>query len=191
MTRVADILAATTTRTNVSLEMLGDTMKYLGQAEGLNVTLEQSAALAGLLGNIGIQGSQAGTTLRAMLNRLSAPAKAGQKAMEEIGLQTADSAGNMRPITDLLDDIFQKTAKMGNVKRASLLKQIFGDEAGSGMAELVNQQGGGAIRKLIAELKNAAGENSRAARIMEDNIQGDLLNLESGWEELWIDQKSQ
>lgn len=186
MTRVTDVLAATTTRTNVSLEMLGDTMKYLGQAEGLKVTLEESAALAGLLGNIGIQGSQAGTTLRAMLNRLSAPAKAGQKAMEEIGLQAADSAGNLRPITEVLDEIFKKTAGMGNVKRASILKHIFGDEAGSGMAELINQQGSGALRKLINELHKATGESSKAARILEDNIQGDLLNLESGWEELWI-----
>lgn len=186
MKRVADVLATVSSSANVQLEMLGDTMKYLGQAEGLNVTLEQSAVLAGLLGNIGIQGSQAGTTLRAMLNRLSAPAKSGKKAMEEIGLTVADAAGNMRPITDILDDIFDKTKSLGNVKRAELLKHIFGDEAGSGMSELVNQQGAGHVRKMLAALEKSAGESSRAARVMEDNIGGDLLNLESAREEFMI-----
>lgn len=186
MKRVADVLSATSTRTNVDLGMLGESMKYLGQAEGLNVTLEQSAALAGLLGNIGIQGSQAGTTLRAMLNRLSGPIGAGKKAIEEIGLQVEDSAGNMRPITDLLDEIYNKTASMGNVKRSSLLKQIFGEEAGSGMSELISQQGAGAIGELIKQLKNSTGEAAQAARIMEDNIGGDLKNLESSWEDLGI-----
>lgn len=184
--RVADVLSATSTRTNVDLGMLGESMKYLGQAEGLNVTLEQSAALAGLLGNIGIQGSQAGTTLRAMLNRLSGAIGAGKKAIEEIGLQVEDSAGNMRPITDLLDEIYNKTASMGNVKRSSLLKQIFGEEAGSGMSELISQQGSGAIGELIKQLKGSAGEAAQAARIMENNIGGDLKNLESSWEDLGI-----
>lgn len=186
MRRVGDVLATISNSANVQLEMLGDTMKYLGNASGLGVSLEESAVLAGLLGNIGIQGSQAGTTLRAMLNRLSAPAKAGQNAMKEIGLTVADATGNMRPITEILDDIFDKTKSLGNVKRAELLKHIFGEEAGSGMAELVEKQGTGQVRKLLDALKKSSGESSRAARIMEDNIDGDLKNLESAREELMI-----
>lgn len=186
MSRVADVLSATASRANVDLEMLGDTMKYLGQAEGLNVSLEQSAALAGLLGNIGIQGGQAGTTLRAMLNRLSSPMAAGKKAMAEIGLNVEDDNGNLRNITELLDDIFNKTEKLGNVKRADLLKKIFGSEAGSGMAELVSKMGTGAVGELLTELKNAKGENSRMARTREDNIGGDLKGLRSAWDDIGI-----
>ncbi len=74
MGRVGDVLTATTTRANVDLEMLGESMKYVApQARAMNMSLEQSAAMAGLLGNVGIQGSQAGTTLRAMVTRLAAP----------------------------------------------------------------------------------------------------------------------
>lgn len=170
----------------LDLEMLGETMKYLGQAEGLDVSIEQAAAMAGLLGNIGIQGSMAGTTMRAMLNRLSAPRGDAVKAMDALGLNVADSEGNMRAITDLLDDVAWATAKMGNVEQASYLKRIFGEEAGSGMAELVRQQGSGALLSLIKELKNAQGENSEMARVREDNIGGELKNLRSAWEEVGI-----
>lgn len=186
MQRVADILSGVSARANVDLEMLGDTMKYLGKAEGLNMSLEQTAAMAGVLGNIGIQSSQAGTTMRAMLDRITAPAAAGAKAMKALGLQVKDASGNMRDMPDIIADVAKATAKMGNVDQAKYLKDIFGAEAGSGMAELVAQQGTGALSKLIEELYNVQGENSRMAATRADNIDGDLKGLASAWEEIGI-----
>ena len=110
--------------------MLGDTMKYLGKAEGLNMSLEQTAAMAGVLGNIGIQSSQAGTTMRAMLDRITAPAAAGAKAMAALGLEVKDAAGNMRDMPAIIADVASATSKMGNVDQAKYLKDIFGAEAG-------------------------------------------------------------
>lgn len=186
MQRVADVLSGVSARANVDLEMLGDTMKYLGKAEGLGLSLEESAAMAGILGNIGIQSSQAGTTMRAMLDRLSAPATSGAKAMKALGLNVKDAAGNMRGLPDIIADVAKATEKMGNVDQAKYLKDIFGAEAGSGMAELVAQQGTGALTKLIDELYNVQGENSRMAATRADNIDGDLKSLFSAWEEIGI-----
>lgn len=186
MRRVSDVLTATTTRANVNLEMLGDTMKYLGQAEGLKMSLEQAAAMAGLLGNIGIQGSMAGTTMRAMLTRLSAPTGAAADAIEELGIKVADSKGNLRQIPDILLDISKATQKMGNTKRTKYLKEIFGEEPGSGMAELINQQGTKGISKFVNILKNVKGENAKVAKIMGDNIAGDIKAANSAWEEIGI-----
>lgn len=186
MGRVADVLSAVSARANVDLEMLGETMKYLGQAEGLDVSLEEAAAMAGLLGNIGIQSSQAGTTMRAMLNRLSAPAKEGAKAMKALGLEVTDANGDMLKMPDILESVAQATESMGNAERAAHFKSIFGAEAGSGMAELVKQQGMGALVALITELEDATGENSRMAATRADNIEGDLKGLHSAWEEVGI-----
>ncbi|MGM0563665.1 MAG: phage tail tape measure protein [Pseudomonadota bacterium] len=182
MKRVADVLSGTAARANVDLEMLGETMKYLGQAEGLNVSIEQGAALAGLLGNIGIQGSMAGTTLRAMLNRLSAPSKKAKAAIEDLKLEISDDDGNMRGITEILEDVDKATQKMGNVERAAYLKEIFGARAGSGMAELLQQQGSGALASLIEQLREAKGESQRMFDVMKDNQSGDIKALASAWE---------
>lgn len=186
MARVADILSGTASRANVDLEMLGDTMKYLGGAEDLNLTMEQAAAMAGMLGNIGIQGSQAGTTMRTMMNRLTNPAAKGAAAIEDIGLQVADANGNMRALPEILRDISTATAELGNVERKATLQDIFGAEAGSGMAELVAQMGDGALDELIQSLGESYGENAEMARTMADNIGGDLKNLRSAWEEIGI-----
>ncbi|MDF2073180.1 phage tail tape measure protein [Pseudomonas mendocina] len=186
ITRVTDLLSGTAARANVNLEMLGETMKYMGSAEGLGLTLEQAAAMSGLLGNIGIQSSQAGTTMRAMLNRLSAPVGAATKSIAALGLQIANAEGNMRDIPDLLGEIARKTKDMGNVERAAHLKAIFGEEAGSGMAELISQKGLGGLDKLLQELMQVQGENVRMASTMADNISGDLKGLRSAWEEVGI-----
>lgn len=186
ITRVTDVLSGAAARANVDLEMLGDTMKYMGSAEGLGLSLEQAATMAGLLGNIGVQGSQAGTTMRAMLNRLTAPAKAAQDSIETLGLKVGDSAGNMRALPDILQDVATATAKMGNIERAAHMKNIFGEEAGSGMAELIAKQGTGALTKLLGELQNVAGENAKMAATRADNIDGDLKGLRSAWEEVGI-----
>lgn len=186
ITRVADLLSGTAARANVNLEMLGETMKYMGSAEGLGLTLEQAAAMSGLLGNIGIQSSQAGTTMRAMLNRLSAPVGAAKKSIAALGLEIANAEGNMRDIPDLLGEIARKTKDMGNVERAAHLKAIFGDEAGSGMAELISQKGLGGLDTLLQELMQVQGESGRMASTMADNVSGDLKNLRSAWDEVGI-----
>ena len=186
MARVADILSGTASRANVDLEMLGETMKYLGGAEDLKLTMEQAAAMSGILGNIGIQGSQAGTTMRAMMNRLTNPAAKGAAAIENIGLQISDANGNMRAMPEILRDISQATADLGNVERKAIMQDIFGVEAGSGMAELVDAMGGGQLDEIINALGENMGENARMAETMADNIGGDLKNLRSAWEEVGI-----
>ncbi|MGQ7261190.1 phage tail tape measure protein [Vreelandella sp. V005] len=186
MARVGDILSGTASRANVSLEMLGDTMKYLGGSEDLDLTMEQAAAMAGLMGNIGIQGSMAGTAMRAMANRLTDPAKEGREAMEALGLQVADTSGNMRAMPDILRDLNNATRDLGNVERRAMLSKIFGAEAGSGMTELVNGMSDGMLDELINALQHNAGENARMAEVMADNVGGDLKNLRSAWEEVGI-----
>lgn len=186
ITRVADVLSGTAARANVNLEMLGQTMKYLGGAEDLKFSLEQAATMSGLLGNIGIQGSQAGTALRAMMNRLSAPVGKGADAIDELQIIIADANGNMRDLPDILRDINKATREMGSVQRKATLTHIFGEEAGSGMSELVSQMSGGSLDKLLEQLKNVQGENAGMAKTLADNIGGDLKGMRSAWEEIGI-----
>ncbi|WP_227369845.1 phage tail tape measure protein [Halomonas sp. M20] len=187
MGRLADVITATTTRANVDLEMLGESMKYVApQARAMGLSLEEAAAMAGLLGNVGIQGSQAGTTLRAMMTRLAAPTGKAAGALEALGVNGKDAEGNLRNVPKILADVARATERMGNADRAEYLKNIFGEEPGAGMAELIAQQGAAGVEQFVEILTNAAGENARVAKVMADNIQGDLLGLNSAWQEIGI-----
>ncbi|HEI9808134.1 TPA: phage tail tape measure protein [Proteus mirabilis] len=187
MGRVSDVLVGAFTRSNTSLTMLGDTMKYVAPvASGLGVDLETAAAATGKLGDAGIQGSMAGTSLRAILGRLAEPPKMAAKALEELGIKTRDAKGNLRDFPELLAELDKKTAKMGNAQRAGFFKHIAGEEAFSALSVLAEQAGKGELQTLVADLKQAKGEAQKVAGTMTDNLSGDMKNLQSAWEDLGI-----
>ena len=69
-----DVYAYALTNANVNLESLGETMKYAAPiASAFGASMEETAAMAGIMANAGIKASQAGTTLRAGLIRLAGP----------------------------------------------------------------------------------------------------------------------
>lgn len=185
MGKVADILVTAFTTSNTSLEMLGETMKYVGPvAASAGMGLEEAAAMAGLLGNVGIQSSQAGTTLRAMLLRIAAPAGPAAAAMKELGLETRDAAGNVLGITDILGDVAKATEKLGSAERLTFLKDIFGQEAASGISELIDQAGADGLINQINTVRNNSGSSKKTANVMGDNLQGDLAQMSSAFSEV-------
>ena len=65
LARTNDILVNTFTTSNTNLSMLGDTMKYVAPiAATLGIEVAEVAAMAGKLGDAGIQGEMAGTAMR-------------------------------------------------------------------------------------------------------------------------------
>lgn len=187
MNHIADVLTLTFTSSNVNLEMLGESMKYVGPlAAKTGQSFESMAAMVGLLGNVGIKGSQSGTALRAMLNRLSGPTKAATKQLNKLSVKTKDAKGNLRALPDILADIAKKTKKMGSADQLAILKDIFGEEAATAAAELIKQAGEKNIREFDKKLKEANGTAQKVAETMSDNLMGDLKGLDSAREALGI-----
>ncbi|HAW2298895.1 TPA: phage tail tape measure protein [Escherichia coli] len=187
MDRVGDTLTAAFTRTNTDLRALGETMKYAGPVAGkLGISLEQAAAMAGVLANMGIRGSDAGTAMRASLARLASPPKAAAEALKELGVAVSDANGKMRPMEDVLADLYKATRKYGEVDRVSFFKDIAGEEAFTSFMALVDAAGDGSLPKLRKELEGARGEAERTAKVMANNLDGDLKSLSSAWEGLRI-----
>jgi TP901 family phage tail tape measure protein len=192
MGKLGDVLVGTFTRSNTNLQMLGETMKYAApMAKTYGVELEVAAAMAGKLGDAGLQGSMGGTSLSTIMNRLAAPPTAARKALEELQIQTADAHGNLRPLPDILKEIYDKTQAMGTAKKGGLFKVIAGEEAVKGMAQLVDQAGIGELQKLIATLRETQGEAKKTANIMSDNLKGDLTALSSAWADFGIELEEQ
>ncbi len=187
MDRVSDVLASTFTNSNTDLEMLGDTLKYVASAvaevKKTNAGIEEVGALAGLLGDAGIQASMAGTTLRAIYTRISKNS-AALKALKELKITTTDALGNLRPLPEILAEIAKKTEGMGNAKRLGMFIDIAGKNAGTGMARLVKEGGSGAIEKFIKVLKASKGTAAKIAESLDDNLAGDIIKMSSAWDGL-------
>ncbi|WP_336931156.1 phage tail tape measure protein [Acinetobacter tandoii] len=196
ITRVNDVFVQATNATATSVGGLGETMKYVAPvAKQYGASIEQVTAMTGLLGNNNILDTQAGTSLRGIMLRLAAPPKAAQKALDKLGVQTADTKGNLRDLSDVLDDLRVKTSKMGSEERLAILSDISGTEAASAMAVLVDQTGivdektgkvVNKIKQLTTELENSKGAAAEAAKILKDNLAGDIENMGGEWQDLSI-----
>lgn len=187
MGSVADTLTKVFTTSNVNLEMLGNTMSYVGPvARAAGVDLETTAAMAGLLGNVGIQGEKGGTAMRAMLLRLSAPTGGAAKMLDKLKVKTRDAQGNVRNVMEVLADLAKQTEKMGSAQKLEALKTIFGEEPAAAMTELLSQAGSGGILEYLNKVRDSAGAAGKTAGIMADNLTGDLDEMSSTWEDVRI-----
>jgi len=187
MSRVGDVLSKTFTSSNVTLEMLGETMKYVAPAAAsAGASIEEVAAMAGLLGNVGIQASQAGTALRMAFIRLAKPPRMAKDAMDELGLSIKDAQGNMRSMPDILQEIALKTQDLGQADKLALMTKLFGTEAASAMIELSKQAGSGALDKYVKQLQQAHGITQKMAKQMGETTHGALKQLGSALESVAI-----
>lgn len=187
MGRVGDVLSATFTTSNTTLQMLGDTLKYAAPvASSAGASIEQVAAMAGLLGNVGIQGSMAGTALRAAFLRLAAPPKVAADALASLGVEVKGLDGNLRSVPELLQELAQATEGLGSADRAEAIKQIFGEEASAGLTELLKQAGSGALDSYIQQLEQAKGTADTMAKKMSATTAGSLKRLGSALESVAI-----
>ncbi|HEI8461990.1 TPA: phage tail tape measure protein [Morganella morganii] len=196
MKRVADVLTFGFTSSNTDLRKLGETMKYVGPAaQTAGQDFESMVAAVGMLGNVGIQGSQAGTSLSGALTRLAAQPKQAREALKELGVSVTDASGRMRELPLILADMekaFQRKGinGVGNAKKMAFIKDIFGQYAFSAIAELLDKQGDinpeERIEAYANRLKKSEGTAGTVAKTMADNLRGDVQNAISAWEEIGI-----
>lgn len=185
--RTMDVLARASQRSNTNVQLLGESMKFAAPlAKQAGVELEEVTAAAGKLGDAGIKGSEAGTSLRAMLQRLSATTPQGAKALKELGVETEDSEGNLRNFTDILAEMSKGLEDVGGTRRAQLVKDLFETEAAGAANVLIDAAGAGELQDLTKELKGSQGAAGDFADEIKDTTAGGLKEFESQMESLKI-----
>ena len=183
---VADVLAENANRTNSSVSETGEAMKYVAPlARAAGISLEETAAAIGIMANAGIQGSQAGTTLRGAISRLSKPTDAMTAAMEELGISFYDSEGKMKSLSDQVGMMRKAMSGMTDEQKNNYLVTLYGQEALSGMLALINE-GEDELMSLTEAYKACDGSAEAAAETMQDNLKGAIEQLSGSAESLGI-----
>ena len=166
--RAADVLTKAANSTFNTVEGLGESLKYAGPvAQSLGMSLEDTTAILGVLGNVGIQGSEAGTALR----RLSVIAAGSGAELQKIfGITNTDAAGNLKPLVDVLDEINKVTAGMPVAERTAKMADAFG-LLGITSANVLSSSADG-VKGLAEQLRNAQGTAAATAKEMDAGLGG-------------------
>jgi TP901 family phage tail tape measure protein len=185
-TKVADVLAMTANISAASISDMGYALKYVGPvANALGISLEEVSAAIGIMTNAGIDGSSAGTSLRAALLALNNPAKAQEKLMNELGFSMKDANGNAKSLADIIGGLTESTKKMTQAEKVATIAKLVGTEASSGMIAVI-EGGTDKLNEFTDTLRNSGGASKEAAGVMKDNLKGAYDELSGALETIGI-----
>lgn len=178
----ADILAYAQANANTTAQGLGEA--YKNSAANMNAAgqdIETVTSLLAMMANQGLKGSEAGTALNAVMRDMTAKMKDGAIAIGDTQIQVMDANGNYRDMTDILLDVEAATQGMGDAEKAAALASTFTSDSIKGLNLILNA-GVGNAADFEEQLRNSSGAASEMAKIMNDNLGGDLTALGSKFE---------
>lgn len=179
MSDVADVLTATANGSAQTLTDLFEALKMAGpQAKAAGENITDTNAAIGILANLGIKGSLAGTALRKSFSQF-AKVKV-QDQLKAVGVETVDANGNLRKMAEIMADIGRVMATMPSADKIAFAEEIF-DIRGS----LAGLSLGGNIKDLedfIAKLQDIDGTARKTAEEMENGLGGSFRKLMSAVE---------
>lgn len=188
MNDVADVLTGTFTRTNVSLEEQGESFAYVGNIAAQNgIEFEELAAAIGILGNAGIKGSRAGTNLRRMIIKMTAPTKAGVDVMNKYGLSftrlTEDGRKILKPLGQIVKEV---NALNLSAKDKQDLFGVFGGSAFGALATQKTADGGLLLDQVNAQVRQVKGIANELSKAKMDTFSGQIALMKANFENLSI-----
>jgi TP901 family phage tail tape measure protein len=179
MSHVADILTATANGSAQTLTDLFEGLKMAGPsaaAAGENVS--ELCASLGIMANMGIKGSLAGTALRKAYVQF-ADVKV-QNVLRDVGVEAVDANGNLRKMAEIMRDVAAATSKMPTAERLSFMKDVFdvrGMMSGLSLAGNIEE-----LDKFLARLRDVSGQADETARAMDRGIGGSFRLFQSAVE---------
>lgn len=189
--RVSDVLADVSRRTNVDLETIGETFKATAPiAAQYGASIEEAAAITGLLGDVGIQGSIAGTAMKNIMLKMAAPTAAGLKLWKRLGVEAFDPATKkMKSVGAILTELGPKLGKLNKNDQLGVLNELFGLRGITGAASLMAKamkDGKDPVAKLTEILKNSKGAAKDMQKTMLRGAVGAMARFRSALEGLGL-----
>ncbi len=175
MDRVVDVLAITSVRANVTIESLGDAMSFAASAAAsLGVSVEDTAAAIGVLGDRGIPASRAGAGLNIVFAKMVKFTAAARKSIKDMQLKTSDLNIEIRGFIPVIETLAEKNLTLRQAIDLVGLRQA--------KALLIIVDSVKRMKELTEEYKNATISADGLSRVMDDNLNGALLRVRSATE---------
>lgn len=172
----ADVMTMTFTKSNTTLMEMAEAYKYAASLLSMNGTsFEESTAALGILGDAGIKGSQAGTTMRTIALNIAKPTKQQARMWEQLGVERLDKNGNVRDMYSIFRDLHEKNLNI------TQLGSLFHKTAAMGAGVLANHVD--KWNEIIEQNFLSEGLTQRLADEKKNTIQGLWAQLTSAFTE--------
>ena len=188
---VADVLARASIDSAIGIKDLGTALSYVGPVAAIsNNSLVETVALIETMGNVGLRGSRAGTSMRRMIDDMIQPADDAVATMVRLGVSARDVNGEMYSLVDFMKQLaiagadtkdmaslFDLTARSAAVAILEDLKKSL-NETGDAF-----DRAGSKTLEYIQRNEQAANSAERLRRQIDDTLKGDVLMMQSALSE--------
>lgn len=184
MGRVNDVLSSTAAHSATNISMLAEAEKNAAPfGHSLGQSIEQVNAALGVLADVGIKGSDAGTAIRMVLMGLASPTAKQQKAFKQLGIDISESSLRSEGLTKTLEKL-RDSGVMKAANSAELLGDIFGRRVAPQAMALLNNIDG--LKTKLDILNNSQGTAARMFEQSYSNMSNSIYGIQSAWEYLLI-----
>lgn len=189
LTHFADQLAKTASKSNTSVQQLGEAILTVGGTANYLAggTNELNTAL-GILANNGIKGAEGGTHLRNVLLSLSAPTDTAKAALDSLGLSCEDlqdADGNLLPLNEIMQKLNDSMSDLSQTEKADVLSNLFNKTDLTSVNALLKDCGD-SWDELNANIKDCDGACQTMADTMANNLEGQIASAKSAAEAFGI-----
>lgn len=189
---VGDQLTKATLSANISMTDLAESIKYsAADMVMLKKELPEVAAMIGTLGNAGIQGSMAGTSLgnmaRYLIKALN-PKTDAYSFLQRMGLSQqdfVDAQGDLIDFGDIMEKISKGVENLPSIDRGKAIGAIFGVRGQRAANAIMNDLEG--YRNLLDQIQNnSAGFAKDIVDKRMNTLAGSIDKVSSAWENLKV-----
>lgn len=187
MPKVADLIAGAANASAIDVGDFGQSLSQVGAVANLvGASFDDTAAAIALMGNAGIKGSDAGTSLKTMLTNLQPQTKKQADLMKELGIITEDGKniffdanGRLGDMADVAGILNRSLKGMTAAQKQATLTTLFGSDAVRAAAVFANEGAVGFDNMAQAMTKVTAAD---VAKTRLDNFKGSLEQLKGSLE---------
>lgn len=162
----ANALAGAAAASSTDVEPLTQALAQCSAgAKNAGWSIQETTAVLARFADAGIEGSDAGTSLKTMLQRLAAPTDSAATMIKQLGIQTRDSNGDLLGASEIAEELQNKLGGLDSASRDAALSTIFGSDAMRAATVMMNS-GTEGIQKYI----DAANDQEAAQRLANSQM---------------------
>ena len=178
---IADLLASGANKAQGGVEELSQALNQAGlvsAAAGLSI--EETVGGLSAFASAGLLGSDAGTSFKAMLQRLTPISAEAEREMNRLGISAFDAQGEFIGLEGFAGNLQESLKDLTPEQRAASQAIIFGTDAVRA-SNVLYEQGADGIAKWVSEVDDS-GAAARTAAEKLNNLSGDLRILQGSIE---------
>lgn len=191
MPHIADLIAGAANASAIDVGEFGQSMQQSAAVANLaGLSFDDLSVAIAAMGNAGIRGSDAGTSLKTMLQNLQPVTDKQKDLFKELGIITEDgsnafydAAGNTKSLADIAGVLQKATAGLTTKEKQMALEVMFGSDAIRAAAVIANE-GSDGMNKLAGAIGKVSAKEVAETRMK--GLGGALEELSGSAETLAI-----